>query len=73
MGDLEAKVAVLREVFDLGAGHPFYDLVDRRALDRALTDLSSLDFQGRRSVHDAAAAAIWLSGAEAPVAPTTDA
>ena len=73
MRDLEAKVPVLRELVDLGSGHPFHDLVDRRALQRALTDLSSLDFQGRRSVHDAVTAAIWLSGTEAPVAPITDA
>ena len=44
MRDLEAKVPVLREMVDLGTGHPFHDLVDRRALERALGDLPSLDF-----------------------------
>jgi hypothetical protein len=73
MQGLESKVPVLRELVDLGAGHPFHDLVDRRALERAITDLPSLDFQGRRAVHDAVTAAIWLAGGEAPVAPITDA
>jgi hypothetical protein len=71
MRDVEAKLPVFREMVDLGPQHPFYDLVDRRALERAMGNIADLDYYGRRSVHDAVTAAIWLSGAEAPAAPIT--
>jgi hypothetical protein len=57
----------LAELVDLGAAHALFDLVDRRALARALRRADPA-FASRRALYDVATAAIWLDRGESEVA-----
>ncbi len=60
LSDLDAKLSVLAERFDVGADHPLHDVIDVDAARRALARFSSLDYLERRGVHDAATALMWV-------------
>jgi hypothetical protein len=66
MRDIDEKLPVLLSFLDLDRNHPLFDLVDRDRLLAAAKDIESLPYHGRRGVHDAVTAAIWLSREERP-------
>ena len=61
-----ADLAGLAELVDLGPGHALFDLVDRRAVQRALRR-GDTAYAQRRALFDLATAAIWLDRGEAEV------
>ena len=66
MEHVGATQRVLRELSDLPDDHRFHDVVDRRALARAIDELPSLTPMARRGVHDAVTVAVWVSVADRP-------
>jgi hypothetical protein len=68
MEDIDAKIPVLREFLDLGPGHELYSYLDYDSTMSAVDNLGGMFFSGRRAVHDAVTAAMWLDGAEMPEA-----
>lgn len=65
----EEKIDLFRNLVDLSPDHRFFDLVDRKELHQAITDLPRLTFPALKSVHDAVTVAMWLSGDAARARP----
>lgn len=67
MADIDKKIPVLLELVDLGPRHELFDHLDYDATIRAVSDVGGMFYSGRRAVHDAVTAAIWLGRADAAV------
>lgn len=63
MASFAEELPQLASLVDLGPGHALFDLVDRRAVERALRR-GDHAYANRRAVFDLATAAVWLDDGE---------